>query len=58
MLNFGDDDSATGIISLYKESGSRRAAASGWYDLQGRRLIGKPSQKGVYINDGKKVLVK
>ena len=26
-----------------------------WYDLQGRRLSGKPSRKGVYIYQGKKV---
>ncbi|MBQ3630239.1 MAG: hypothetical protein II949_03285, partial [Prevotella sp.] len=25
----------------------------GWYDLNGRRLQGKPSQKGVYIKNGK-----
>ena len=30
----------------------------GWYDLNGRRLQGKPSQKGVYIKNGKKVVVK
>ena len=29
-----------------------------WYDLNGRRLQGKPSQKGVYIKNGKKVVVK
>ena len=28
-----------------------------WYDLNGRRLQGKPSQKGVYIKNGKKVIV-
>ena len=26
-----------------------------WYDLQGRRLQGRPSHKGVYIRQGKKV---
>jgi len=30
----------------------------GWYDLNGRRLQGKPSQKGIYIKNGKKVVVK
>ena len=25
----------------------------GWYDLQGRRLPGKPSEKGLYIHNGK-----
>ena len=29
-----------------------------WYDLGGRRLQGKPAQKGVYIKNGKKVVVK
>ena len=29
-----------------------------WYDLNGRRLQGKPSQKGVYIKNGKKIVVK
>ena len=30
----------------------------GWYDLNGRRLQGKPSQKGVYIKNGKKIVIK
>lgn len=29
-----------------------------WYGTDGRRLTGKPTQKGVYINDGKKLVVK
>ena len=28
-----------------------------WYDLNGRRLQGKPSLKGIYIKNGKKVVV-
>ena len=28
-----------------------------WYDLNGRRLQGKPSQKGLYIKNGRKVVV-
>ena len=27
-----------------------------WFDLQGRKFTGKPTQKGVYINNGKKLL--
>ena len=30
----------------------------GWYDLNGRKLNGKPSQKGVYIKNGKKIVIK
>ena len=29
-----------------------------YYDLQGRKFNGKPTQKGVYINKGKKIIVK
>jgi hypothetical protein len=27
-----------------------------WYDLNGRRLQQKPTQKGVYLNNGRKVI--
>ena len=30
----------------------------GWYDMNGRKLSGKPTTKGVYINNGKKVAIK
>ena len=30
----------------------------GWYDLQGRRLGSKPIVKGVYIQNGKLVVIK
>ena len=29
-----------------------------WYDLNGRRLQQKPAQKGVYLNNGRKVVVR
>ena len=29
-----------------------------WYTLDGVRLSGKPTKKGMYINNGKKVIVK
>lgn len=33
------------------------ACAAGWFDLLGRKLAGRPTQKGVYINKGKKQVV-
>ena len=45
----------TGITSM--EDG-RSMMEDVWYDLQGRRLNGKPTQPGVYIYKGKKVMVK
>ena len=29
-----------------------------WYDLSGRKLDTKPTAKGLYINGGRKVVVK
>jgi hypothetical protein len=57
VLNFGGDDVATGIRPLSgSPEGEGRAAA--WYDLSGRKLDTKPAKKGVYINNGKKIVVK
>ena len=37
---------------------SSKAADGTWYDMNGRRIDGKPTTKGVYINNGVKVVVK
>jgi hypothetical protein len=29
-----------------------------WYDMQGRKLDSKPTQKGLYIHNGKKIVIK
>ena len=29
-----------------------------WFDLSGRRLKGKPTRKGVYVNNGKKIVIR
>ena len=53
LTNLDDIDDATGIagIETTKETGN-------WYDLSGRKLAGKPAQKGIYVTDGRKVTVK
>ncbi len=59
VLNFGDDDETTGIVGV--EHGIlniEHSAATGWYDLSGRKLSGKPTQKGIYIYNGKKRVIK
>ena len=53
-IDFGDGE-ATGIISI--EHGTLNIDHS-VYDLHGRRIVGKPSTKGVYIQNGKKVINK
>ena len=37
---------------------SEESAPTEWYDLNGRKLQGIPAKKGVYILDGRKVVVK
>lgn len=46
---------ATGIHEL---STPNSQLSRDWYDLQGRKLSGKPGTRGVYIHQGKKVVVK
>ena len=51
-----DDDSTTAIISHLSPLTSHLSEA--WYDLNGRRLNGVPTTKGVYINNGKKMIIR
>jgi hypothetical protein len=48
----------TGIGSINLRTGEILDNAEGWFSLDGRRLSCKPSQRGVYINKGKKVIIK
>ena len=63
-LNFGDGSEATtGIVdadfkSASQESGISNPLQQGWSSLDGRMLSGKPTQKGIYINNGRKVVIK
>ena len=45
----------TGIIDVMN---TNEPTGDTWYDLNGRRLQSKPARKGVYIKNGKKVVVK
>ena len=60
IMDFGDDDNTTGIIEAGANSqlSTLNSQLSTWYTLDGRRLQGKPAQKGVYIQNGKKVIIK
>ena len=55
-LSFDDED-ATGI-SLTPSLSPKGEGSDYWYTIDGRKLSGKPSQRGMYINKGKKILVK
>lgn len=48
---------ANGEVTGISEVNSQKQA-EGWYSLEGRRLSSKPSAKGIYINNGRKVVIK
>lgn len=54
-LNFGDGE-ATGIDHVQRSMSNVQSDI--WYTPDGRRHEGKPTQRGVYIHKGKKVVIK
>ena len=50
------DDGTTAIRRI--EGENKLIDKAGWYTLDGRQLQTMPTRKGVYINDGKKVVIK
>ena len=45
-------------LSLASLPTDAKTADDAWYTLDGRRLIGRPTQRGVYVNNHKKVVIK
>lgn len=45
-------------ISTYTEITGQKETLNQWYTLDGRRLTGKPTARGLYYNNGKKVIIK
>ena len=56
-LDFGDGET-TFISETLKVKREEFATATGWYTLDGRRIEGQPTLKGVYIVNGKKKVIK
>ena len=56
-ISFGDDASQ-GIIAIEDGRAKMEDEAGAWYTLDGRRLSGKPAQSGVYVKNGKKMVIK
>ena len=51
-----DGEETTGILEV--SANYNGVTDEAWYSLDGVRLSGKPTQRGMYINKGKKILVK
>ncbi|MBR1791244.1 MAG: hypothetical protein IJ754_05780 [Bacteroidaceae bacterium] len=45
-------------LSLASLPTDAKTADDAWYTLDGRRLNGRPTQRGVYVNNRKKVVIK
>ena len=54
----GSDGQTTAIGTLDTRTGEATFDGDAWYTLDGRRLTGKPAVKGLYIKNGKKIIVK
>ena len=50
-------DTETGISRIVRDE-NREVQNAVWFSLDGRRLMGKPTQKGIYITNGKKVIIR
>ena len=55
VVDYGEEEIVTEIISM--EDGRSQMEDDSWYTLSGIRLDGKPTEKGIYLFNGKKVVV-
>ena len=58
VLNFGDGETTTGIVKVDNGNLKDDGFHDGWFMLDGRKLPGKPTQKGIYIHNGLKIVNK
>ena len=54
----GANGEVTAIGSLQTKTGEVTFDSDAWYTLDGVQLNGKPTRKGIYVNNGKKVVIK
>lgn len=55
IINFGEDET-TGISEV-NANAARPASKEVWYTPDGRRLDRRPATKGIYINNGRKIVI-
>ena len=56
VINFDDEDGTTGVIELKNGKIDELKSNGGWYTLGGLKLQSEPTEKGIYIYNGKKVV--
>ena len=57
VLRFGEDGEAQGISDATRLNNNEERINNKWYTLDGVRLDGKPTKKGLYIHGSKKVVI-
>ena len=57
VLTF-DDGETTNVVLMDNGKWIMDNEAGAWYTLDGRKLQAKPTQRGIYIHEGKKVVIK
>lgn len=55
VMNISDCDYVVRVISIDMPIAVQDGA---WHDLQGRKYVGTPTQSGIYIMDGRKIMIK
>lgn len=55
LTSIGGGDDTTAIMEIIQPAAN---GTGDWYSLYGRKLSSKPTQKGIYIQNGKKIVIK
>jgi len=55
LTSIGGGDDTTAIMEIIQPTAN---GTGDWYSLDGRKLSSKPTQKGIYIQNGKKIVIK
>lgn len=65
VLDFGDNEIATGISTTnltfatpHSDKSENFTNSDTWFTIDGRKLDKRPTTKGIYINNGKKTVIK
>ena len=58
LITVEDFGGQTTAISEVKAGEFQEVKTDGWYTINGIKLQGAPTEKGIYINNGKKIVVK
>lgn len=55
LTSIGGGDDTTAIMEIIQPAAN---GTGDWYSLDGRKFSSKPTQKGIYIQNGKKIVIK